>query len=167
MLATQSRTDIILGLGQMRAAAGEGTVLVCLGLGSCVAFVAYDPATKIGGMAHMVLPYHSESATQQPSPKFVDCAIPMLLEEMRGLGAEASRPVIKLVGGAHMIRTPGKSALLNIGDRNVESAKRMLAQLHLPLAVEDTGGASGRTARLDLGSGRLVVASAGEPGHEI
>ncbi len=61
-----------------------------LGLGSSVALWAYDPVTKVGGMAHMVLPERSANGASGLSPKFVDCAIPMLFEEMR-----APKPQVK------------------------------------------------------------------------
>lgn len=38
----------------------EGEVLSCLGLGSCVGVVVYDPVKKIAGMAHVMLPDSSE-----------------------------------------------------------------------------------------------------------
>jgi len=57
---------ITLGLGQMSAAKGSGTVLTCLGIGSCVALCAYDPASEVGGMVHMVLPRSGEGRRQQP-----------------------------------------------------------------------------------------------------
>lgn len=163
----EEKTDIVLSLGQLRAAQGEGIVLISLGLGSCVALCAYDPVSKVGGMAHMVLPGRSANGANGASPKFVDSAIPMLFEEMEKLGAARSRLNVKIVGGAQMLHLQDKNGLFNIGSRNVETAKTVLAGLAVPLAADETGGAKGRTVRLSLDSGKLVVSHVGEPSHEI
>ena len=163
----QQETNIVIGLGQLRVARRANTVLACLGLGSCVAICAYDPVTKVGGMAHLVLPQSSEGHSMEPSPKFVDCGIAMLLEEMEQLGAKRSRLIVKIVGGAHMIRTPGRDGLFNIGERNVKAARTVLADLGLPLRAADTGGRHGRTVRFYLDSGKLVVSAVGGVSHEL
>ena len=164
----KNRNEVVLGLGQMRATKDENTTLTCLGLGSCVAFCVYDPESKVGGMAHMVLPASGEGRTNgQMTPKFVDWAIPMLVAEMEQLGANRSRLVIKIVGGAQMVSTNGNIGVMQIGDRNVEAARAVLEKLGLPLFAEEVGGTKGRTARLSLDSGALSVSAAGGESHEL
>ena len=161
---TQQRTETVLNLGELRAARGDESVLVCLGLGSCVGLCAYDPVAKVGGMAHMVLPSSSEDRNAGSSPKFVDCAIPTLMEEMEQLGALRS---IKIAGGAQMVSGGSAAGVLNIGERNVVATKTALADLGLKLRGEDTGGTHGRTVRLYLNSGQLLVSTAGGISHEL
>jgi chemotaxis protein CheD len=160
-------TEIILGLGQLRVAREEKLVLTSLGLGSCVAICAYDPISKVGGMAHMVLPRTSDGRSNEPNPKFVDCAIPMLLEEMEQLGALKSRLIVKIVGGAEMMTTKSPNGTLNIGPQNVEAVETVLAELGLPLRGADIGGTHGRTARLYLDSGKLLVSAVGGARREL
>jgi chemotaxis protein CheD len=164
---TQQRADIVLGLGELRAARGEDTVLISLGLGSCVALCAYDPVSKVGGMAHMVLPRSSEGRSDGRNSKFVDHAIPMLIEEMLELGAIKSRMIVKITGGGQMIATQSRNGLLDIGDRNVESTRAVLADLGLSVQADETGGTHGRTARLYLGSGKLLVSAVGGASREL
>lgn len=165
--STQQRTEIVLNLGELRAAQGGDTALVCLGLGSCVGLCAYDPVARVGGMAHMVLPTSSEDRGGSRSPKFVDCAIPMLIEEMEQLGALRSLMIIKIVGGAQMVSMGAAAGVLHIGERNVEAAKAAVAGLGLQLRGADTGGTHGRTVRLYLNSGQLLVSIAGGVSHEL
>jgi chemotaxis protein CheD len=47
--------ETTLSLGEWAVTDGRDGVLTCLGLGSCVAFIAYDPVARVGGVAHMVL----------------------------------------------------------------------------------------------------------------
>ena len=165
--STQQLTDIVLNLGELRAAQGDNAVLVCLGLGSCVGLCAYDPVTRVGGMAHMVLPSSSEDRNGAGSPKFVDRAIPTLIEEMERMGALRSLMITKIVGGARMVNAGSAAGVLNIGDRNVVAAKTALANLGLPLHGADTGGTHGRTVRLSLNTGQLLVSIAGGISHEL
>lgn len=160
-------TTVVVGLGEWAVSTDPNVTLVCLGLGSCVALCAYDPVAKIGGMAHFVLPASAEGRNAGPAAKFVDTGIPVLLREMERLGAARSRLVLKIAGGARMITAPGLNGALNIGDRNVASARATLAALGLRITAEDTGGTGGRTVRLQVGTGMLTVSAAGKPGRPL
>lgn len=156
---------IVLGLGEWAATGEPGTVLTCLGLGSCVAFAAYDPVSRIAGMAHMVLP--DSSAGRGGGGKFVDIAIPLVLEEMKALGAVQQRIALSLVGGSHMLANRVSGEHGRIGERNIEAARAALASLGLEARAEDVGGTRGRTVKLDAGSGQLLVSHAGEAARAL
>ncbi len=158
-------TDLVLGLGQMRVTKDTDEVLVCLGLGSCVAVCAYDPIAKVAGMAHIVLP--SASGSSGPHPKFADSAIPMIIDQMQELGALKGRMVVKIAGGAQMVGANATTGTMNIGERNVEAVTSVLAQHGLEVRAADTGGNYGRTARFRVESGSVVVSKAGGAGHEL
>ena len=157
----------VLGLGELHASDDPDDVLACIGLGSCVALCAYDPYARIGGMVHLVLPNSVEGRTNGSDAKFVNLGIPLLLQRMETLGAIRRRTAVKLVGGAHMIVVPGFEKMPNIGDRNVEAARIMIASLGLKLCGGDIGGNRGRTVRLFVASGQLTVSTAGGPSVEI
>lgn len=159
---------IFVGLGEVHVADDPEVILMCLGLGSCVAVCAYDPSAKVGGVGHMVLPLWGESFIKEPSPRFVDSGIPLLVEEMERLGAARSRLIVKVVGGARMFAaTAGRAGLFDIGKRNVEAANATLESLGLRLSAADTGGNCGRTVQLHLDSGRLLVSTAGTEDREL
>ena len=89
----------------------DDVVLVTLGLGSCVAIMLHDAAARVGGMAHVLLPSKSLARDETNAAKFPETAVPMLVERLRGLGAEPRRLVAKLAGGASMfaaLMTPGR-----------------------------------------------------------
>lgn len=75
-------------------------VLICYGIGSCIAVSAFDPVAKVGAMAHIVLPVSNNAISSSLPVKFADVAIPLTLEKMEEAGAERSRIVIKIAGGA-------------------------------------------------------------------
>ncbi len=159
LVETRSRN---LGLGEWAVSSDPGDVLVSLGLGSCVAFVVYDAVARVGGMAHMVLPDSSmaRSATTSPA-KFVDLAIPLVVQEMEARGAKTMRMRVHLVGGARMLQSTRASESMNIGDRNAEAARLAVTAAHLHIAGEELGGSHGRTVRLEIATGEMTVSTAG------
>jgi chemotaxis protein CheD len=137
------------------AVAGTPTRIRTL-LGSCVGVVLHDRQSKVGGVAHVVLP-DSRGSLDQPG-KYADTAVPALLAELRRLNPLA-RPVAKLVGGASMFGGgPGAApAGLAIGQSNVEAVEAALARLGVTVVARDLGGESGRRVTLDIATGVVSV----------
>ncbi len=158
------RETIVVGLGEMRVSRSPAAVLACLGLGSCVAVCAYDPVSKIGGMAHVVLPEFNGTG---PSPKYANSAVPLLVQEMNKLGAPESRLVFKIAGGATISMVAGLNGAFRIGERNVEATRIALSRRGYFLKSADVGGNCGRTVRLYLDSGKVAITSARQESREI
>jgi chemotaxis protein CheD len=66
-----------------------------------------------------------------------------------------------------MIANQNHNGVFHIGERNAETAKAVLSDLGVRIHAVDTGGNRGRTVRLHLESGRLMVSSVGGPSHEL
>ena len=116
------------------AVATGDTIISTLGLGSCVAIMLYDGSSRIGGLAHILLPSEGLSLDSENRAKFPSTAIPMLVEEMRKRGAWG-RPMAKIVGGASMFASLLPSGGINMGERNVEATKRVLRLAEIPLVA--------------------------------
>lgn len=157
MTMTAERETIVLGLGEMQVVKGQSGVLACIGLGSCIAIATYDPVSKVGGMAHMVLSTNLDNNASEAPAKYINKAIPLLLYEMYNRGAVKSRIVVKITGGAQILSIPGLSGQDSVAQRNIIATKEALAKEGLPIAASDVGGDTGRTARLFLDSGKLYV----------
>lgn len=136
--------------------------LTTLGLGSCVGIVIYDPITKVGGLAHAMLPDSKLISNNQNVAKFVDTGFEKLIKEMMRMGASKSRFKAKLAGGAQMFNFSSNNELMKIGQRNVIAAKEALRQHGIPLLAEETGKNYGRTIILDTANGDLTVKSIGK-----
>ncbi len=156
-----SEQTITVGLGELCVTNDPATSLACFGLGSCIGVCAYDPVSKVAGMAHIVLPESNHNSQGKASAKYADIAVPLLLEEMRKHGAVKSRLVIKLVGGAQMIQAMGFDSILEMGVRNLEVTKRTLASENIRLSAADVGGSQGRSVWLSVDSGKVTVRTAG------
>lgn len=146
---------IKIGMADQNVAEPPDTLQTC-GLGSCVGVCLWDPVTKIGGMAHVMLP-SSNQAKDGNETKFADTAIPLLVKQMNRLGAQTSRMVAKIAGGAQMFSFYSANDIMKIGERNAEAVKVALKLLNIRLLAEDTGGNYGRTIEFYTENGQLYV----------
>lgn len=137
--------------------------ITTLGLGSCVGIAIRDPATKIGGLAHVMLPDSTQIRNNSNIPKFADTGIAELVKRMTAKGASPGRMVAKIAGGAQMFSFQNKSEMIRIGERNVEAARRKLAQLRIPVLAADTGDSYGRTVIFYPETGDFVIKAVGRP----
>ena len=135
-------------------------VIATIGLGSCVAIALYDRVTKVGGLAHILLPTRSMSRETSNPAKFPETIVPVMLEEMRRLGSSPSAAIsAKIVGGASMFGQLSAGSGINIGERNVAATRDVLAAANIPLLAEDTGLDYGRSVYFHLDDGRVEVRS--------
>ena len=142
-------TIVRLPIGQYYAGAGEPRAGV-YGLGSCLAVALFDPHARRYGLAHCLLPEQGQTTTTGRMPaKFVDQGITTLVEMLEAQGGRRSQLMAKLAGGAVMFQTLGREIRPHVGERNIETAHRVLRALGIPLAAEDVGGSEGRTVVAD------------------
>ena len=136
--------------------------ITTLGLGSCVGIAIRDPITKIGGLAHIMLPDSTQIKENSNIPKFADTGINSLVEKIIQAGGNRKRLVAKLAGGAQMFAFQNKSALIRVGERNVDASKEVLKRLDIPIIAEDTGENYGRTVVFYPETGEFVIKSVGK-----
>lgn len=153
-------SDINVGIAGY-GVSGSPNRIVTLGLGSCVGICVYDPQAKVGGLLHIMLPDSTQFKDVRKPGKFADTGIPVLLEEITRYGGRQPRFFAKLAGGAQMFSGQDNTAALNIGKRNAEASRAMLARLGVKVVAEDCGGNQGRTIYFDLSTGQVVIKTMG------
>ena len=133
-------------------------VLATYALGSCVGICLLDNNRKIGGLAHIMLPNSKEAANASVNlRRYADTGISELISQMHKKGAVLSSITDKIAGGAQMFQT--KCASFNIGQRNVEAVKKVLAAYRIRILAEDTGLNYGRTVFFNVETGVMQVKS--------
>ena len=142
-------------------------IITTLGLGSCIGLTLYDPVTKIGGMVHYMLPDSTQMRNNSNIAKFADTGIDELLKQVLRAGANRTRLVAKIAGGAKMFSVSGSSNVSNIGERNALAAKAKLRQLRIRLIAEDTGLNYGRTVELHCETGDFYIKAIGKSVKKI
>ena len=138
-------------------------VLITVGLGSCIGLTLYDPVNKIGGMVHYMLPDSHITANNSNIAKFADTGIPELLKRITLAGANRSRLIAKIAGGAKMFGVNQMSNIGSIGERNAAAAKQILNELNIKLVAEDTGLNYGRTVELHCDTGDFHIKAIKKP----
>ena len=136
--------------------------LTTLGLGSCVGVALYDPVNKVAGLLHLMLPDSTQIRNNENLAKFADTGIKELISRMTDLGAQKSRIVAKIAGGAQMFAMKSSNDMLRVGERNVEATKDNLRKYNIRLLVEDTGLNYGRTVEFYAETGAFVIKSVGK-----
>jgi chemotaxis protein CheD len=96
----------------------------------------------------------SESADHTGDPRYVDAALRLMTESLKGRGIAAEDCEWKLFGGGRMLRTEAPG-LPDIGQRNVAAAETLLETMGCPPVARDVGGANHREIVFDLRTGSV------------
>ena len=154
---------IKVGMADLKTCVAPDSVIT-LGLGSCVGVAVVDPSTKIGGLAHVMLPDSTAIKGSTNIAKFADTGVLELVKQMEALGANKSKMVAKIAGGANMFKFEGANPnIMNVGNRNVAAVKDVLKKLNIKLLAEDTGLNYGRTVTFFPENGEFHIKSVGKP----
>jgi chemotaxis protein CheD len=152
-------SDIVVGIADIKVSGNAADVLVTYALGSCIAVAIYDPAVKVGGLLHYMLPDSSldvNKARENPA-MFADTGIPLLFKSCYKFGAEKKRIIVKVAGGASIL---DDSNYFRIGEKNIMALRKMFWKNNVLIAAEDTGKSFNRTVRMELASGVVRVKGA-------
>ncbi len=172
--ARQNLTDsdipqVFLKMGEVHISA-EPTVITTV-LGSCISVTMFNRRLAIGGMCHGFLPYCRDNENCAKNSRncfrFVDCSVGRMVEQFRMRGVMPREIEVKMFGGASIFeRIPGASSL-SVGDQNVESAKRAIAEAGLNLVSFDVGGLLGRRILFYTHTGRVLLKELKSTGKEL
>lgn len=154
------RKTLVVGVADMVVSNDSSAELVTYSLGSCLGITVYDPVKKVGGLLHIMLPDSKIDAVKavQAPLMFVDTGVPRLFQGVCNLGADRRRLSIKVAGGAQLLDEKG---VFNIGERNCQALRALLANHGYAIHAGDFGGLSSRTLRLDLTTGKITVKTPG------
>lgn len=149
---------IVVGIGEIKVSDDVESVIKTYALGSCVALIIYDQSRHIAGMIHIALPESKvDEAKAAVSPgHFADTGVPLLIEEMKKLGAVRGSVWIKLAGGAKVM---DPNSYFDIGKRNVLAIKKVLWQSQMGPVAEDVGSDFSRTVTISVKTGEVTINS--------
>ena len=159
---------VVIKVGMADLKTGKNPdILTTLGLGSCIGIALWDPVTKIGGLAHVMLPDSTKIRNNSNIAKFADTGIAELVRQIEAMGVPKKRLVAKIAGGARMFEVSGSTSVGNIGEKNAIASKQKLQELGIPILAEDTGLNYGRTVELNCANGDYVIKAVGKPVKKI
>ncbi len=150
--------DLVIDIADARVSNDNGATLVAYSLGSCIAVMLWDPAVRVGGLLHYMLPDSALSAEQAKAhpDMFADTGIPRLFRAAYELGATRENLIVKVAGGAQLLDDKGT---FNIGKRNYVVLRKLFWRNGVLIDAENVGGSISRTVRLEVATGRVTIRS--------
>ena len=132
-------------------ASKAGGVLKASAIGSCVVITAYDPDTKIGGMAHVMLPGKAPKDKVVEKTRYAADAIDEMIKALENLGAETGNLEIGLAGGGNVLKKEDDM----ICKSNIASVIELLARRNMFAKAKVLGGVKRRSVSLDVKDGTV------------
>ena len=149
--AAVAAEPVTLYLGGIYAS-GQPTVVKTL-LGSCIAVCLWDPATRVGGMNHFMLPRGDEATGN--AARFGVHAMDQLITATMKAGGDRRRLVAKVFGAAHVLDVQTRG--VGVPGQNIDFIRRFLEDEGMPLLSADVGGHSARQVHFHTETGRVFV----------
>ena len=158
--------DLVVGISDLKVSSNPADSMITYALGSCIAVAVYDPAAKVGGLLHYMLPDSTlDAARAKDTPAmFADTGIPLLFKSCYKMGADKKRMVVKVAGGASIL---DESNFFRIGQKNIMAMRKLFWSNNVLIDAEDTGKNVNRTVRLDMSTGKVTVKRAGGLPEEL
>jgi chemotaxis protein CheD len=155
-------SDVFLHPGEYHV--GHAGCRIRTVLGSCVSITIWHPARQIGAMSHFLL---FSRGTEGSSPtldgRYAEEALSLMLHELAKEGVSPLECQAKLFGGGNMFPALPASGLPGIGQRNGETARRLVREQGIPIVSESLFGVGHRTIIFDITSGHVWLRQAGLP----
>ncbi len=155
-VTTAARQKVIaVCQGELSVSGDPDVVLSCI-LGSCVATCLWDPAARVGGMNHILLPGNRNDARNHN--KFGVFSMEALINEMMHAGARKPNLIAKVFGGASTFENG-----LAIGASNAAFVREFLEAEGIPIAAESLGGKQARRVRFVPATGQAKQMLTADP----
>ena len=149
-----ARTFLLPGEGKFSKAPAVISTL----LGSCVSVCIYDTKNHFGGMNHFVLP--TQDNTNLAPGRYGDFATNTLIKIALNSGSQKSNLVASVYGGGSVVGHLGAlnaASMDEIGERNIELARSLLAEHRIRIIREDVGGSQGRKIHMHTDSNEIQM----------
>jgi chemotaxis protein CheD len=151
---------VTVGMADLIVRQGGNLLLATLPLGAGLGIAIYDPASRVGGLLHCLLPDSAvdpEFAGTHPG-MFLDTGLADLLARARALKAKLGDLRIYAAGGGEIL---DDSEFPNIGKCNRDALARLLAEFGLSLQGGDLRGLDNCSLQLNLATGEVRLKSCG------
>lgn len=130
--------------------------LIITVLGSCVSACVRDPAMRIGGMNHFMLPSGGVDSRDvaNEATRYGNFAMEKLINDVLKNGGRRDKLEIKVFGGGNVLKNMGAT---DIGGRNIQFVREYLKTEGFKIVAEDLGDVHPRKVVYDPISGKVQV----------
>jgi chemotaxis protein CheD len=152
---------VVVDIADLAVTNNQNSILTTYSLGSCLGITIYDPAIRVGGLVHVMLPDSSidpVKAANLPA-MFIDTGVPALFRSSYQFNAQKYRMVVCVAGGAQIMDNSG---FFNIGKRNYEALCKVFQAHGLKIHAEQVGGLVSRSMYLNVATGEVRLKISGQ-----
>jgi chemotaxis protein CheD len=142
--------DIFLQPGEFFV--GDANYRVKTLLGSCVSVTVWHPTMRIGAMTHFLLSSR-EGPVSELDPRYGEEAMWMVLRELVRADVHPRECEGKIFGGGNMFPEHSRKNALNVGQKNGETARRLMRNYGIPVVSESLYGIGHRQIIFDVATG--------------
>ncbi|MBF0521918.1 MAG: PAS domain S-box protein [Candidatus Omnitrophica bacterium] len=135
-----------------------GDLLKSSAIGSCVIVSAYSLQKKVGGLAHVMLPWYSPHEETPQKTRYAGNAIDELLRQMEVLGADINDLEVCLVGAGNVLKRSDDTTAKN----NLDSVTELLRKKKIKIKAESVGGTTRRSVLFDIDKGNVFYTEGDE-----
>ena len=127
-------------------------------LGSCIAVALFDPARKMGGLNHFMLPGEvtRDDIIRSPNAKYGMYAIELLVNELMKLGIRKKDIRAKVFGGGAVLRF-ADGGMTKIPQSNIDFTFEYLEKESIPILASDVGGREPRKIFMFPTTGKVLL----------
>jgi chemotaxis protein CheD len=152
---------VTVGVADLIVRPGANVLLATHPLGAGLGVALYDPAARVGGLLHCLLPdsaVDAECAGAHPG-MFLDTGLAGLVAAAQALKSKIEDLRIYAAGGGEIL---DDSEFLNLGKCNRDALVRLLPEVGLRLHGGDLGGLENCSLQLNLATGEVRLKSSGQ-----
>jgi chemotaxis protein CheD len=163
---TEFAQPLLVGMADFLVVHNQNAILRTTPLGACLGVSIFDPAAKVAGILHSLLPDSGIDVARAASRPgmFLDSGLAAMFVRARDLGARLENLTVCVAGGARIL---DETSYFNIGHRNFEVFTRLLDELGLKPRAQDVGGLSNRSMQLRAATGEVRLKISGQPKMKI
>ncbi len=134
-------------------AVGDARFCMRTVLGSCVSITLWHPRRQVGAMSHFLLAERGSPSGGPLDARYGDDALTLMLQGLAKLRVPGNECQAKIFGGGSMFPEQTTPGALQVGRRNGESARRLLAQHGIAVHSESLFGDGHRQIVFDVATG--------------
>ena len=155
--------DEMIDVSTGEVAVGTGkAILRSIAIGSCIVAAAYDSRSRIGALAHIMLPGRAPENYGEKT-KYAADGIDEMLRQMRETGARDCDVEACLVGAANVLKKDDDT----VCQENIQSTTQLLAERNIPVRATVLGGTQRKAVSMDVERGTIDYTEGDGPGQVL
>lgn len=133
-------------------------------VGSCVSVCLYNGKTGHAAMNHFLQAEPSAANCDDDIGQYGSGATEHIIRSLMKFDDRANHYRAQIFGGAAVLKV--SSSASDVGQNNIDIARKILAAHGISITREEIGGTRGRRVRFDTGADKIFCRFAGEVGRK-